>query len=88
MQNTNTATRPTFARIAATAAVKGFVKEAKNVGYTVIVNRGDDFDGKGKGPIWGYEVKDGEAMVFKATALRPNMWGMLFSTVYWKEPAI
>jgi hypothetical protein len=84
----NAPARTSFTRLCATTFVKGLVKEAKRVKYTVNVLRDNDF---GNGPIWGYEVFDpenGDALVFKSICVRPNMWGTTFSKVYWVEPTV
>ena len=82
--NNEIAPRKSFTRVLDNAGIKSFVKEAKRVGYNVEVWR---FDDTGKsGPIYGYEVKDGDALVFKSMKMRPGIWATTFSTLYWKDP--
>lgn len=82
MTTTETASAPShFIRLAQTPAVKDFVKSAKNAGYAVEIGR---FGGD-KGQIYYYEVKDGNNLVFKATMVQKNVWGMKFSKTYFQE---
>jgi hypothetical protein len=78
MSNTTTV-RQTFLKVCSTSYIKGLVKEAKRVKYTVNHDAG----------YW-YEVLDPDhanALVFKAVHIKPNMWATTFSKVYWQEPA-
>lgn len=75
-------TRSTFIRFLNTKYIKDLVKEAKNVKYTVNINRNGD-------NVYLYEVFDPEhsnSLVFKSVAIRPNYWATTFSKVYWQEP--
>lgn len=73
-----------FVRLAQTPAVKDFVKDAKNAGYTVEIGR---FGGD-KGQIYYYNVTDSGNFVFKATMVHKNVWGMKFSKTYFQEPSL
>ena len=80
MNNTVIAPRPSFTRMLTTMAIKDLVKEARRVNYAVEVKKDDN------GSIWGYEVRDDNALVFKGMQMRRGVWGTTFSTLYWKDP--
>ena len=70
--------RGTFIRMCRAEYVKGLVKEAKRVKYTIT----RDAD-------WWVEVTDPDhdnSLVFKAVQMQPRIWGVTFSKVYWQEP--
>lgn len=75
----------TFVRTISTTYLKELVKEAKRVEYEVETWRDSD---TGKGPIYGYQVKDNGELVFKALAIRKNIWAGTFSKLYWQEPTV
>lgn len=69
--------RDTFIRLALYDLVKDLVKEARRVKYKVR-----------KDADWWVEARDpeaGDALVFKATQVRPGLWAISYAKGYWEE---
>ena len=78
--NTTAPARTTFLKLCKTPFVKGLIKEAKRVKYIVNDNGGFNF-----------EVLDPDhdnSLVFRGVQVRPGLWSVAFSKVYWQEPTL
>lgn len=73
--------RNTFLKLCGTPYVKSLLKEAKRVKYII------DKNGVASA---GFKVLDPDhsnSLVFEDIEVRPGLWSVSFSKVYWEEPA-